>query len=184
MRITIVVASILLSVCATSTRKRHFDATILSLASNSTDESKSKLDLRVDRVSHGETVLNGIWEWQFDVDNTTMLETTFYSSDSGSENEYKKLPHGIPPISFEEFLDQHYNDIIYENFKNCSNLKAYKNKVETPWQKGTYTLNQCRPKGHGMPEILADGFYKIYIRLSADPEIHIVVVFKISNTFY
>ncbi|XP_017966794.2 uncharacterized protein LOC108658649 [Drosophila navojoa] len=184
MPIPIVAAVIFLSLCATSISKRHFDVTMLSLASNSTDETKSKLDLRVDRVSHGETVLNGIWEWQYDVDHTTMLEATIYSSDSGSENEYKKLPHGIPPMSFEEFLDQHYNDIVYANFKNCSNLKAYKNKVETPWQKGTYTFNQCRPKGYGMPEIIADGFYKVYTRLSADPEIHIVVVFKISNTFY
>lgn len=45
----------------------------MSIAANSTDESKGKIDLRVERISRGETVLNGTWDWQYDIDDTTMV---------------------------------------------------------------------------------------------------------------
>lgn len=112
------------------------------------------------------------------------LETIIYSSTSGSENDYKVLPYSIPSITFNEFLEKHYNEIIYANFRNCSNLALFKNRLETPWKKATYTFNLCRPKGDGSPDVLPDGFYKIFVRISGEIEVILIAVFKVFRVFY
>ncbi|XP_002138657.1 uncharacterized protein [Drosophila pseudoobscura] len=166
--------------------KKHWDYEPVSLVTYSTDDSQMKIESKIDRLKRGEFGLSCTLEWKYDIDETTMVESSAYQSTSGAEKDYKELPWAVPKQTFYEYLDKYYMDVTISNLGHCSNLPQFEGKFQPPWPKDTYHIDKCVFDGEGLPEVLAPGFYKIVFIVTGtnQPEWGFTIVLKITNKMF
>jgi len=97
------------------------------------------------------------------------------SSYSGDESDYKLTPMSIQPQKFTEYVNTFYKDLLLPNLGNCTDLPVYENEFVPPWPKATYNFTRCALNGQGLPDILADGFYKGEAVITAQPNLEVTV---------
>ncbi|XP_022218384.1 uncharacterized protein LOC111071389 [Drosophila obscura] len=158
----------------------------MSVDTYSTDESQLKIESKIDRINRGEFGLTFTLDWKYDVDETTMVEATAYSSNSGAESDYKLLPWSIPKQPYFDYLDTYYKDVLIKNLGHCSNLPQFKEKFQPPWPKKTYKLEKCIFNGDGLPEVVPPSFYKVIFKISGpnQPEWGVTIVVKIKTKLF
>ncbi|XP_023171048.2 uncharacterized protein LOC111599594 [Drosophila hydei] len=139
--------------------KRHWTYEIIDASGYSDDETKLSLNWRVERVGRHITGITGFVNFNYDVDNTTMIEVTIVRSVSGSERDFKPLPFGVPQKKFAE-VKVMYDDLLYPIMQNCSNLPQIEGDLLWPWPRNIYIFDMCNFDNGNLPEILADGFYR------------------------
>ncbi|XP_068144178.1 uncharacterized protein [Drosophila tropicalis] len=133
----------------------------ISIEPFTSDESLLKIDARIDRIKRGEFAISSTIVWDYDADESTMVEATGYHSSSGDEKDYKLLPWTIPKQPFFEYLNTYYQDVVLKNVGDCSNLPRFEGKFQPPWPRNTYVLDKCVSQGEGLPQVAPSGFYKI-----------------------
>ncbi|XP_034668580.1 uncharacterized protein LOC117901781 [Drosophila subobscura] len=167
--------------------ERKWDYEPVFVSTHTTDERQLKIGSKIDRLKRGEFAISASLEWNYDVDETTMVEGHAFRSFSGDESAYKLIPLSIPTTTFSKFIDTYYKDVFITNLGNCSNLPKFKRKFQLPWPRGTYNLTQCVFNGKGLPEVLPLGYYKIFFSASGDneqPTWGFVVILHITAKFF
>ncbi|XP_064553300.1 uncharacterized protein LOC135438759 [Drosophila montana] len=163
--------------------KRNWDYDPIFLTGNSSDETKLKPDFRVERVGRYEVGFSGTLDWQYDIDNTTMVEVQIFRSSSGSESDYRLIPFAVPkrPLATTKAI---YDDLLYANIKHCSNMPRFEGDALLPWPRNLYKFHMCDFRNGLFPEILMDGFYKIKIIVTGEVEWSVTFVSRIRTTLF
>ncbi|XP_030566923.1 uncharacterized protein LOC115766969 [Drosophila novamexicana] len=169
---------LLLCVLQCSDGKRNWVYDPISIDGLSADETKVKVDMRVERVGRHEIGFSGTIDWQYDIDNTTMVEMLIYRSASGSESDYKLLPYAVPKKPFPSAKTP-YDEIAYPNLSLCSNIPKIEGDVLLPWPRNLYTFHLCAFSEGVLPEVMVDGFYKIIINLTGEVDWSLTIVIRI-----
>nr|XP_016940560.1 uncharacterized protein LOC108017901 [Drosophila suzukii] len=161
---------------------RKWDYEPISLTATSSDESKAKVDLKIDRLGRAEWGMSGTIEWKYDMNVESMVEASAYRSNSGDESDYKLLPWAIPKQKFYDYVDTYYKDVIIKNLGHCSNLPQFKGKFQPPWPQNTYKFDKCKIDGDGLPDVAPPGFYKILFTQfgSGQPTWGFTAIFKLT----
>ncbi|XP_017044433.1 uncharacterized protein LOC108090330 [Drosophila ficusphila] len=161
--------------------KRKWDYEPLKIDPYSSDESKLKMTAKVDRVGRNDFGVSATIDFNYDVDDTTMVEAVAYRSTSGDESDYKLIPLGIAKQPFLEFMNSHYKDVVIPNLSGCSNLVTFEDKFEPPWPKKVYTLDTCVADSDGFPDMVPEGYYKINFTIMSPVDWGFILVVKIST---
>ncbi|XP_017835539.1 uncharacterized protein LOC108594912, partial [Drosophila busckii] len=82
--------------------KRQWEYEPISVVSQTADPNKVNVEAEVVRIKRGEYALTGFLFWNYDVDDTTMVESKGYRSNTGNEEDYTLLPLGIPKQTYQE----------------------------------------------------------------------------------
>lgn len=143
----------------------------------SADESLVQIHAEIVRKGRETPSISGTLDCQYPLDETTLVEAVVYRSQTGSEDDYKLTPWGIPRKTFTEYMREYYNNMIYPNFEGCSNLA--KPGTENAWSKVNYVFDECIPTGKGLPEIVPEGYYKIQFTATGRVEWGFVFVMRI-----
>ncbi|XP_030246895.1 uncharacterized protein LOC115565731 [Drosophila navojoa] len=104
--------------------------------------------------------ITGTMDVQYDLDNTTMFEVQILRSVSGAEDDFRPLPMAVPKQRIID-LKKLYDDIVYPVMKDCSNMPKIEGDKLLPWPKRIYTFNMCNFDNGNLPEIMAEGYYKV-----------------------
>ncbi|XP_017014795.1 uncharacterized protein [Drosophila takahashii] len=165
---------------------RKWDYEPISMSTTSSDESKLKFDMKIDRLGRADWGMSATLEWKYETNEETMVEASAYRSSSGDESDYKLLPWAIPKQKFYDYIDTYYKDVIIKNLGHCSNLPKYEGKFQPPWPQNTYKLDKCKIDGDGLPDIAPPGFYKIIFTKSGpgQPTWGFTAVFKLTNKLF
>ncbi|KAH8409714.1 hypothetical protein KR222_002753, partial [Zaprionus bogoriensis] len=164
--------------------KRTWDYEFLSVTATSSDDTKLNVNLRIDRVARGKSAISGTVLWLFEADDTLIVKLVILSSQSGREDDYNPTPYKVQPVSFNEYMDNYYQDLGYKNFENCSNLPDLKDGFVLPWPQGTYNFNLCAPDVSGFPDILPVGYYKLLFSLTGPVDVHITLIVKLTARMF
>ncbi|XP_002034423.2 uncharacterized protein LOC6609769 [Drosophila sechellia] len=166
--------------------KPNWEATPLSISGTTTNPSAMDMNLRIERISRSEFGFSGTFFWNIDMDDSVMVEMRILSSYSGDESDYKLTPMSIPPQKFTEYINTFYKDMVMPNLGNCTDLPVYENEFVPPWPKATYNFTRCALNGEGLPDILADGYYKGEAIITAQPtlEVTVAVVLRIRTKIF
>ncbi|XP_033253670.1 uncharacterized protein LOC117193043 [Drosophila miranda] len=158
--------------------ERKWDYEPVSIETYSTDESKLKVESKIDRLKRGESFNLLI--------QSPQVEASAYRSNSGAENDYKVLPWSIPKQPYYEYLNTYYKDVLINNLGHCSNLPQFEGKFQPPWPKDNYLVDKCVIDGEGLPEVVPLGFYKIIFIISGpdQPEWGFTVVLKVTAKLF
>ncbi|EDW28780.1 GL19354 [Drosophila persimilis] len=148
--------------------ERKWDYEPVFVSTHSSDEGQLKIGGKIDRLKRGEFAISASLDWNYDIDETTMVEGHAYRSFSGAESAYKLVPLSIPRTPFGRFIDTYYKDVFIPNVGYCSNLPHFEANFQPPWPRKTYRLDKCVFSGQGLPEILPLGYYKILFSASGD----------------
>ncbi|XP_002004805.3 uncharacterized protein LOC6578906 [Drosophila mojavensis] len=152
----------------------------LSVEAKTSDPSKLNIEPSLDRIGRDFTISINL-DWNYDVDETTMVEAFSYRSASGNEKDYTLMPWTMPKQTYQQYTETYYQNIVYKNLANCSNLPEPDNTY--PWPKGQYKLEKCVANGDGLPEIAPEGYYKIIFQVSGEVDWEFVMISKLtSNT--
>ncbi|KAH8348349.1 hypothetical protein KR084_006649, partial [Drosophila pseudotakahashii] len=165
---------------------RKWDCEPVSMSTTSSDESKLKFDMKVDRLGRAEWGISATLEWKYDSNEETWVEASAYHSSSGAESEYKLLPWAIPKQSFYDYLNTNYKDVLMKNVGHCSNFPQFEGTFQPPWPQSTYKLDKCKITGDGLPDIAPPGFYKIIFSTygNGQPTWGFTGVFKLTNKLF
>ncbi|XP_030558271.1 uncharacterized protein LOC115760858 [Drosophila novamexicana] len=172
----IVTFVLLLNGCA---GKRTWDYEPLSVVVESSDPKKMNLVAKMERVGPGEYAITATLNWNYDTDETTIVEAVAYRSSSGNPDEYALLPWSIPKQTYKKYTNSYYKDIIFKNLGHCSNLPQPDNV--DPWPKNIYKLEKCVISGEGMPEIAPEGYYKVIFRVTGEVDWSFEFIAKLST---
>ncbi|XP_017835540.1 uncharacterized protein LOC108594913 [Drosophila busckii] len=151
----------------------------ISIVSQTSDPNKLNLESEVVRINRGEYAFSGELFWNFDADETTMVESMGYRSNTGNEEDYKLLPMGIPKQTYQEYLENFYEKMLYLNVKNCSKLPEPENAW--PWARGTYTFKNCVATGDGLPDVTPEGYYKVVFMVTGEVEWNMTSIVKVTT---
>ncbi|KAM8712819.1 hypothetical protein ACLKA7_013191 [Drosophila subpalustris] len=157
--------------------KRKWDYELISVESTTSDPDKLFIDVRIKRMRQGDFAYHGYINFNYDVDDTTMVEAVSFRSQSGRDDEYSPMPWSIPKQLYTEFIESFYEDMIYKNLGGCSNMPKPENVL--PFKKENITLTECVVSGDGLPEMAPQGYYKVKLTVTGEVEWTIVSVAKI-----
>ncbi|KAH8372123.1 hypothetical protein KR093_010118, partial [Drosophila rubida] len=157
--------------------QRRWDYEPITMEPYTSDPDKLFIDFRIKRNSRGDYNYFGYFYFNYDIDETTMVEATAMRSQSGNEDDYKPVPWTISKQPYQEFLENFYHDLVYKNFGSCSNFKKPEDVL--PWENGNYTFSDCEITGDGMPEIAPQGYYKIDFNVTGEVDWGFQAVCKI-----
>ncbi|XP_064539352.1 uncharacterized protein LOC135429093 [Drosophila montana] len=169
---------LLLLVLKSSDCKRNWEYDPISINGISADETKMKFDLRVERLGRHEIGFSGTIDWQYDIDNTTMIEMRIFRSVSGSESDYKLLPYAVPKKPYPS-AKRPYDEIGYPNLSRCSNIPRIEGDVLHPWPRNLYTFHMCAFTDGVLPEVLVEGYYKTIIKVTGEVDWSLTIVIMI-----
>ncbi|XP_032587027.1 uncharacterized protein LOC6581360 [Drosophila mojavensis] len=156
--------------------KRMWEHELLEAHVYSSDESKVKLNLYVNRVGRDLVGFSGTVDWNFDADNEAMFELGFYRSANG--NDYRPMPFSISNKYFKDYKTL-YDDIIYINLKDCSNLPQIEGDYLIPWPRNLYTFNNCNFHKGVLPEVVAEGTYKTVFAFFGEVNWNVTFIFYV-----
>ncbi|XP_017077704.1 uncharacterized protein LOC108112378 isoform X2 [Drosophila eugracilis] len=161
--------------------KRKWEYEPLSIETYTTDESKLKIEAKIDRIGRGEYGISANIEFKYEADDNTMVEASAYRSSSGEENDYKVIPLSIPKQHYIDFMNSHYKDVVIPNLGGCSNLVTFDDKFEPPWPQKTYVLDKCVADSDGFPDIVPEGYYKVNFTMMGPVDWGFILIVKIST---
>lgn len=101
------------------------------------------------------------------------------SSQSGRKDDYNPTPYKIQPIKFVEAMENYYQDLLYSNVANCSNIPEIKGKYVSPFPHGHYFVNRCAITANGFPDILPLGYYKLVFNIEGEIIISVTLIMKL-----
>ncbi|EDW01843.1 uncharacterized protein LOC6560249 [Drosophila grimshawi] len=157
---------------------RNWDYEPLSIETYSSDDSKAKFEAWVERDGRNH-VFSAELTISYEMDERTMIQGTLYSSYSGYEDDYKPLPWSIENQTFQQFVIDFYTNVSYANLKPCSNLPEPANAY--PFPMGTYTFTKCEVSGEGLPEIMAEGYYKIVLSSTGQVDVGFTGIARVTT---
>ncbi|XP_043645329.1 uncharacterized protein LOC122614745 [Drosophila teissieri] len=155
--------------------KTNWEATPLSIGGTTSNPSAMDMNLRIERISRSEFGFSGTFFWNIDMDDSVTVEMRVLSSYSGDESDYKLTPMSIPPQKFIEYINTFYKDMLMPNLGNCTDLPVYETEYVPPWPRATYNFTRCALNGKGLPDYLADGYYKGEAIITAQPDLEVTV---------
>lgn len=177
--------------------KRNWVYEPLSVEVKTSDPTKLNIEAKLDRIGRDFTISITL-DWNYDVDETTMVniflkhikfiyfieftcqvEAYSYRSASGNENDYTPLPWTMPRQTYKKYTETYYQNIVYKNLANCSNLPKPDNV--DPWPRGQYILDKCVANGDGLPEIAPEGYYKVIFQVFGEVDWEFLVISKLTN---
>ncbi|XP_023171080.1 uncharacterized protein LOC111599620 [Drosophila hydei] len=158
---------LLLALLGSCECKRLWTHELLEIHTYSEDESKIKLEARIERQGRYLVGISGSGDLQYDFDNTTLFEVIIHHSSSGSESDYKPLPMAVPKKRLVD-LKKMYDDIVYPAMKDCSNMPQIEGDLLWPWPRDLYTFDMCNFDKGNLPEIMSEGYYKIFCTFSGE----------------
>ncbi|KAH8400793.1 hypothetical protein KR009_000973, partial [Drosophila setifemur] len=163
-----------------------WDARLVSIKGETTNPSAMDAILRVERFGRGEFAISGTLYNNIDLDHSVMVEMQIYRSHSGNEADYKLTPYSIAPQPFDDYLNTMYRDLLIKNIGGCHDMPRYENGYDEPFPKTTFNFTRCQLSDGGLPEVLAEGFYKAVAIINAHPqvELKIILVARISTKFF
>ncbi|XP_017077714.1 uncharacterized protein LOC108112384 [Drosophila eugracilis] len=166
--------------------KPNWEATPLSIGGTTTNPSAMDMDLRIERISRSEFGFSGTFFWNIDMEDSVMVEMRILSSHSGDEADYKMTPWSIPQQKFTDYIDTFYKDMLRPNLGNCTDMPVYDSGYVPPWPKMTFTFNRCTLNGQGLPDIVAEGFYRGEAIINAQPtvEVNVSATLRIKTKFF
>ncbi|XP_037716311.1 uncharacterized protein LOC119551182 [Drosophila subpulchrella] len=159
---------ILYDECAART---NWEATPLSIGGSTTNPSAMDIDLRLERISRSEFGFSGTFFWNIDMDDNVMVEMRILNSYSGNEDDYKLTPYSIQPQKFIDYINTFYKDMLIPNLGNCTDMPRFDDGYVPPWPKATFNFTRCTLNGKGLPDILAEGFYRGEAIITALPTV-------------
>ncbi|XP_005181673.3 uncharacterized protein LOC101896817 [Musca domestica] len=120
-------------------------------------------DFKVERISRGVYAASGSFTVNYDVEegDDTEIEFLSYRSENGVK-EYKPLPFRVQRQHLYRYFDNLYK-VVMGTLKECSNMPAYEDKFEPPFEKKTYVLDKCQFNQEEFPQHLQEGFYKVIV---------------------
>ncbi|XP_050743279.1 uncharacterized protein LOC108029982 isoform X2 [Drosophila biarmipes] len=149
--------------------KTNWEATPLSIGGTTTNPSAMDMDLRLERISRSEFGFSGTFFWNIDMDDN--VEMRILNSYSGNEEDYKLTPYSIQPQKFIDYINTFYKDMLLPNLGNCTDMPRYDDGFVPPWPKATFNFTRCGLNGKGLPDILAEGFYRGEAIITALPTV-------------
>ncbi|XP_023168324.2 uncharacterized protein LOC111597715 [Drosophila hydei] len=173
---TRLVAFLFLLECCLGARNWVYEP--LSVEVKTSDPTKLNIEAKLDRIGRDFTISITL-DWNYDVDETTMVEAYSYRSASGNENDYTPLPWTMPRQTYKKYTETYYQNIVYKNLANCSNLPKPDNV--DPWPRGQYILDKCVANGDGLPEIAPEGYYKVIFQVFGEVDWEFLVISKLTN---
>lgn len=102
------------------------------------------------------------------------------TSQSGRKDDYNPTPYKIQPITFVEAMNKYYQDLLYSNIANCSNLPEIKGKFVPPFPQDHYLFNRCVVSANGYPDILPLGYYKLIFNIEGEIIITMTLIVKLT----
>ncbi|XP_065365419.1 uncharacterized protein LOC135958444 [Calliphora vicina] len=162
--------------------KKTWSYELKSLTSKTSDSEKMKINLEIERVSRGVYAISGTVLINFDVvegDGNTIAAKS-YRSVLG-DNEYNVLPFQMPATHLHKYFNTFYKDVLMDTLKDCSDLPAFEDKFEPPFEKKLYTFDACQFSQDGLPNHLQDGFYKLLLIGAGDVVWEIEVIAEITT---
>ncbi|XP_017835537.1 uncharacterized protein LOC108594911 [Drosophila busckii] len=161
------------------TCKRQWEYEPISIVAQTSDRSKLNLEAEVVRVKRGEYAFTGVLYWNYDADETTLVECNAYRSNTGEEADYRRLPLNIPKQTFKQYLDAFYTTTVFLNTRNCSGLPHPDNVW--PWAKQTYRFENCGAAADGMPDLMPEGYYKILFLVTGEVVWNLTTIVKVKT---
>ncbi|KAH8290441.1 hypothetical protein KR054_002988, partial [Drosophila jambulina] len=160
---------------------RNWDYEPISLKSFTSDEKLLKIQTKVDRLGRADFAFSMTLDWNYDVDNTTMVEGDAYHCTSGDESDYKLMPWSVPLQPYADYINGFYRDAFIKNVGHCSNLPKFDGDFVPPWPRGVYKLDKCVANGEGLPEIAPEGYYKIVYKTTGEVEWGFTLIIRVSH---
>ncbi|XP_016988926.1 uncharacterized protein LOC108051351 [Drosophila rhopaloa] len=155
--------------------RTQWEATPISIDGHTTNPSAMDSNLRLERISRGEYGFSGTFFWGIDMDDSVMVEMRILNSYTGKEADYKLTPFSIQPQKFTDYINTFYKDLLIPNLGNCTDMPKYESGYVPPWPKTTFNFNHCTVSGEGLPEVLAEGFYRAEAIITALPTVSVNV---------
>ncbi|XP_017835535.1 uncharacterized protein LOC108594909 [Drosophila busckii] len=160
--------------------KRMWDYALLSIDTTTSDPTKFEIDAEVQRISRTEYGFSLIMDYHYFPDDTTFIVAGGYRSNTGNEEDYVVMPWSLPTRTYEEYIKSFYESIVLKNLEYCSNLPAPDKAFPVP-KDNVYKFDRCVLNGEGMPEIVPDGYYKVFINATGEVDWTIIIRMKISR---
>jgi len=108
---------------------------------------------------------------------------TVLNSVSGRDEDYHELPYKVPKQTLTQFIEDYYNDLLYANLEQCSNMPKFEKKFVPPFPKNVYIFDHCKLTGDGFPDILPVGYYKVFFVISGPVQLDFNLIVKLSAKF-
>jgi len=102
-----------------------------------------------------------------------------FHSVSGRDEDYHETIYKIPKVTLSNFIDNYYEDFLYNMISDCSNFPRFKGKFVPPLPKKTYILEKCMMNADNFPHILPSGYYKVALYVGGTAEMHFVYIGKV-----
>lgn len=106
------------------------------------------------------------------------------SSQSGRSDDYSPTPYKIPDVTFNDYMKRYYDELVFPNFGNCSNIPRIEGGFKPPFPRNIYILDRCSMNGDGFPDILPVGYYKIMFSLTGQTEFYFDLIIKLTTKLF
>lgn len=81
-------------------------------------------------------------------------------------------------------MSKYYDELLYKNVVNCSNLPKIEGGFTPRFQRGVFILDRCEMDGNGFPDILPDGYYKLLFSLTGQAQFSFVIIVKLTTKLF
>lgn len=122
-------------------------------------------------------------DWNFDTDDQTEVNLSTYHSQSGRNDDYRETPYGIKKMKFTDAVNNVYDEMLYKNAHECSNLKKINGDFVPPFPRGKYWFHQCRGNTNGCPDVLPIGYYKVVLTISGQVDLVLSGIVKLTPKY-
>lgn len=122
-------------------------------------------------------------DWNFDTDDQTEVNLSIYHSQSGRNDDYRETPYGIKKMKFTDAVNNVYDEMLYKNAHECSNLKKINGDFVPPFPRGKYWFHQCRGNTSGCPDVLPIGYYKVVLTISGQVDLVLSGIVKLTPKY-
>lgn len=87
-------------------------------------------------------------------------------------------------MKFTQSVNSAYNELLYNNFHDCTNLEKISPGFVPPFPRKKYWARQCVPNTHGFPDILPIGYYKVVGTMRGQVEVICCLILKLKPRLY
>ncbi|XP_030382572.1 uncharacterized protein LOC115630085 [Scaptodrosophila lebanonensis] len=168
--------------CRSATTMRTWTYTLMDITYESSDDSKLKLDLHIDRLGRGEYGLSGKVILGVDLTNETEIEILVYRSADGS-SEYKLQPLQIDRQSIFQAINNYYKKMVMASVAECSDLPQFNDTLEHVGP-ATFNITKCQLSTEQFPAFMPEGYYKLHFNGYGPFEFSSVTLLRIEKALY
>ncbi|KAH8408693.1 hypothetical protein KR215_010858, partial [Drosophila sulfurigaster] len=154
---------------------------LISLSSYSEDESKLKIETRIEHSKTNDISGGGDIYWMFEYNDDDVGELQIYRSPHGNADEFKPIPYAIPKTTLKEGIENYYDDVFYASVSHCSNLPKRSEFVNDKIPQGHYEFRSCVINYKKLPQIMPEGVYKLILTFTHDFKWGLEIVAKVTS---